>query len=159
MENPKKIAFLDRDGVINKKAAPHHYITSIREFKFNHGIYRSMINLLKDGFEIIIITNQQGVAKGLLSIKDLENIHAHMTDKLRLRNIKLLDIFYCPHIHDSCDCRKPKPGMLKRACSKYNIDLENSILISDQAEDVRMGEMFGIGKNRLVITDKPNKML
>ncbi len=159
MEQIRKIAFLDRDGVINVKAAPHHYITSVAEFRFARGIFFLMKRLLEDGFELIIITNQRGVSTGLLSINTLNEIHSHMISELRRRNIDLLDIFFCPHAANSCDCRKPMPGMLSIACSKYHIDLTSSILISDSIEDIQMGKQFGIGKSQLVITDKPNKML
>ena len=153
--NAKKIAFLDRDGVINKKAPDHQYITKTSDFKFNRGIFSLLRYLKKEGYEFIVITNQRGIAKKILSEKTLAAIHGFMVNELKKRNIKILDIFYCPHDLDACDCRKPKPGLFNQACSKYPIDIKKSIILSDSQEDVIMGRKFGLGKSSLVETDKP----
>jgi len=156
---PKKIAFVDRDGVVNKKAAPHQYLTKVEDFQFTDGIFEMLTGLTRRGFELIIITNQRGIARGMLAEQDLGAIHAFMQDEFNQRGIKLLDIFYCPHEKDTCDCRKPKPGMLEQACAKYPIDLANSILISDSPGDTKMGEDFGVGHNYLVPCDEPKLVL
>lgn len=156
MDNKKlKIAFLDRDGVINKNAAEHCYITKVEEFVFNEEIFGILLDWQKQGYEFIVITNQRGVARGQYSEEDLGLIHQYMQEEFNKRGIKMLDIFYCPHQEDSCSCRKPKPGMLEQACEKYEIDLANSILISDSKKDVEMGKQFGVGQNILVEQDKP----
>ena len=151
--NIKKIAFLDRDGVINRKALPQEYITKVSDFVFNDGIFELFSNLEKQGYECIIITNQRGIARKKLSEIDLHSIHAFMLEELARRNITVLDVFYCPHDLNSCECRKPAAGMLIKAHEKYQIDTANSILISDSPEDVIMGEKFGIGTNYLIQTD------
>lgn len=150
----KKIAFLDRDGVINKKANEHCYITEIRDFVFNDGIFELVSNLKDKGFEFIVITNQRGVARGLLSEERLLEIHQYMKDEFHGHGIEILDVLYCPHEKDVCDCRKPKDGMLRLACSKYEIDLLASVVVSDSLEEVRMGEVFGVGRNFFVESDK-----
>ncbi len=155
-ESKKKVVFLDRDGVINKKAKEHHYITSEEDFIFNEGIFDICLQLQKKGFEFIVITNQRGVDRGLLSLEKLHMIHDHMRKSFKTRGIEILDVFYCPHHSDSCDCRKPKDGMLQQACSKYSIDTQHSILISDSQEDVSMGEKFGIGSNIFIESDSPS---
>jgi D-glycero-D-manno-heptose 1,7-bisphosphate phosphatase len=151
----KKIAFLDRDGVINKKAADHCYITSIKDFIFNESIFNLAKDLVSEGFEIVVITNQRGIAKGLYSEKDLKMIHDHMVDVFFEKKIRLLDILYCPHEIDVCDCRKPKDGMLRAVCEKYKVNLRDSILISDSQQDVDMGIKFGIKNSFLVPVDSP----
>lgn len=155
----KKIVFLDRDGVINKKAEEHCYITKVEDFIFNEAIFEVSLRLRDSGFEFIIITNQRGIARGLYDEKQLDEIHSYMKGEFYKKGIAILDIFYCPHENNACDCRKPKDGMLKNACAKYPIDLANSLLISDSPVDVSMGEKFGIGQNILVESDNPSKLM
>lgn len=150
----KKIAFIDRDGVINKKAPDHSYITNVDSFVFNEGVFGVLNTLLKNGFELIIITNQRGVARGLMSEQELRDLHLYMLKILKEHGITVLDVLYCPHEKDQCDCRKPKPGLLKQACAKYSVNLQDSILISDSIEDVEMGKKFGI-KSFLIPVDSP----
>lgn len=150
---------MDRDGVINKKADEHCYITSVKDFIFNEGIFEVVSKLKDDGFEFIVITNQRGIARGLYTEEQLDEIHTHMKEGFYKKGIEILDIFYCPHEDNVCDCRKPKNGMLKHACAKYSIDLVNSILISDSREDISMGEKFGIGRNILIQSDNPIEAL
>ncbi len=148
-----KIAFFDRDGVINKKAEEHHYITRVEDFVFNKSIFQLFHKLKKLGFEFIVITNQRGVARGLYTEQDLKNIHDHMCQKLTEQGITLLDIFYCPHDIGQCDCRKPQPGLLEQACKKYTIDLSKSALISDSKGEIEMGKLFGIKKSIYIESD------
>jgi D-glycero-D-manno-heptose 1,7-bisphosphate phosphatase len=149
----KKIAFIDRDGVINKKAPEHQYITKINDFIFNQGIFELLLLLKKRNFEIIIITNQRGLARKILSLAELTKIHEYLIEKLKEKDIKILDLFYCPHEINSCDCRKPRPGMIKLALAKYNIDLARSIIISDSKEESQMAEELGIKNFFLVPAD------
>lgn len=152
----KKIAFLDRDGVINKKPKAHQYVTGVHNFFFNKEIFKMLKNLKGYGFEFIIITNQRGIAKGIFSEEDLGEIHQYMIKIFKENQIDILDIFYCPHEIGTCNCRKPKPGLLIKATHKYKIDLKDSILISDNLGDIEMGKNFGIGRNFLIETDNPN---
>jgi D-glycero-D-manno-heptose 1,7-bisphosphate phosphatase len=154
----KKIAFLDRDGVINKKAPPHEYITSVNDFVFNEGIFEVVETLKDEGFEFVVVTNQRGISRGLLTKETLADIHTKMTRVFAERDIRILDVFYCPHSENSCNCRKPKPGLLEQACAKYNVDISQSILISDTEEDVSMGTVFGL-QSYLVPADQPEVFL
>ncbi|MDQ5962367.1 MAG: D-glycero-D-manno-heptose 1,7-bisphosphate phosphatase [Patescibacteria group bacterium] len=155
----KKVVFLDRDGVINKKADKHCYITKEKDFVFNDGIFNVCLHLQNNGFEFIVITNQRGIARGFYTETDLEKIHNIMKRGFLEKGINLLDIFYCPHEEGVCNCRKPKPGMLEMSFEKYCFDKGGAILISDTMEDVSMGESFGIGKNIYVTSDKPEEAL
>lgn len=150
-----KVAFLDRDGVINRKAAEQHYIARKEDFIFNAGIFDLCHLLQEKGYALLVITNQRGIARELYTEQDLEAIHKHMLAEFKKRNISILHIFYCPHDYDECECRKPKDGMLKKATELYTIDLKDSVLISDTQDDVDMGRKFGIGKNILVPSDHP----
>lgn len=155
----RKIAFLDRDGVINVNAKEHCYITNVKDFVFNKGTFELLENLKRRAFEFIIITNQRGVARGHLTETDLKNIHDFMLKTLMHKGIEILDIFYCPHEIDSCECRKPFPGLLEAACAKYNIDLKSSVLISDSQSDIKMGKDFGISTCIHVSKDQPETAL
>ena len=152
-EELKKIIFLDRDGVINKKAEDHEYIARAEDFVINDGLFELLRPWHDAGYEIIVITNQRGVARGKISDANLAEIHSKMLEIFSANNLNLLDIFYCPHEEDACDCRKPRPGLLRLAADKYRIDLEQAVLISDSSADIEMGRNFGVGKNILVRTD------
>ncbi len=154
----RKIAFLDRDGVINNKAEDQHYITKLSDFIFTNGIFDLVKKLHQDGFEFIVITNQRGVSRGLYSEGNLLVIHEFLRKGFLEQGVTVLDIFYCPHGHNECDCRKPKDGMLREACRRYEIDLRGSLLISDSQEDIAMGERFGI-RSFYVRSDHPEDAL
>ena len=143
-ESLKKILFLDRDGVINYKAAEHEYITGLHCFAINERIFELLEPWKSDGYEFIVITNQRGIARGIFSEAALIEIHEEMSRRLKERGL------------GACQCRKPQPGLLSRACEKYPIDLAASALISDSADDVEMGRKFGVGRNILVKTDEPH---
>src|SRR5215831_20903126 len=109
----KRAVFLDRDGVINRKVAEGAYVTRWEEFQFLPGVAQAISLLNRAGWSVIVISNQRCVAKGLLSIETLEAIHQRMREELLVGGAKLDGIYYCPHEkEESCDCRKPAPGML-----------------------------------------------
>lgn len=141
----RKIIFLDRDGVINKKAPKADYIKKWEEFKFLPGAVEAMKLLAKNNYEMYIISNQAGIARGMMTIGDLEDIHKNMLSELEKKGIKIQDIFYCPHGWDEgCDCRKPKPGMFYQASNKYNIDLSKTVFIGDDERDMEAGNKAGV---------------
>lgn len=155
----KKIAFLDRDGVINLSAAKHEYITTVDEFVFIPEIFDVLKTLAQDGFEFIVVTNQQGVAHGKMTTEALEAIHDHMITTLKEHGITILDIFYCPHLDGTCECRKPNDGMLRAAAEKYTIDIAHSILIGDSDTDIAAGRKFGLTACYLIPSDQPEAYL
>ncbi len=155
----KKIAFLDRDGVINVSAAKHEYITSVDGFVFIPKVFDLLKTLARDGFEFIVITNQQGVGRGKMTISSLHTIHDHMRKGFKEQGITILDVFYCPHLDGTCDCRKPNDGMLHQAAAKYAIDVSSSILIGDNTTDIEAGKKFGLSQTILVTTDHPEEAL
>jgi len=154
-----KVVFLDRDGVINRCAPSHEYITRVEDFVLNNGIVPLLRHLQGQGCQFIIVTNQRGIARGLMSYDDLDQVHAYMRTLLHAEDISILDIFTCVHDHDECDCRKPKDGLLRQACACHTINVAESVLISDSEEDVSMGNLFGIGKNLFVRKDHPEDAL
>lgn len=153
MIKKKGAIFLDRDGVINKKSSPHNYVRKWKEFEFLPGVFKAIRKLNKK-FLVIIITNQRGVGRGLMSLADLENIHAKMKKKLQRFGAKIDGIYFCPHnIEDNCNCRKPKPGMLLRAAKDLEIDFSQSYIIGDSPVDIQAGRMAGC-KTVLINTSK-----
>jgi D-glycero-D-manno-heptose 1,7-bisphosphate phosphatase len=125
-----KAAFLDRDGVINRKASEGEYITRWEDFQFLPRVAEGIALLNRAGLAVIVVSNQRCVAKGLLSIAELELIHQRMVEQLAASNAFLTGIYYCPHDnHLSCSCRKPAPGMLLQAACEHAIDLTNSWIL------------------------------
>ena len=129
-----KTIFLDRDGVINREV---NYLYKVEDFEFINGVFKICQYLNKLGYEIIVITNQSGISRGYYNEIDFEILSNWMVAEFKKNDIKILDIFHCPHLPDSnCECRKPKPGMLLAAKDKHNIDMQNSWLIGDKEDDI-----------------------
>jgi len=143
-----KTIFLDRDGVINKEVS---YLHKIDDFKFIDGIFDACLYFQKLSFEIIIITNQSGIARGYFTKDEYQLITEWMLERFINKGIKILDIFHCPHGPDSiCECRKPQPGMFLKAKSKHDIDMSKSWMIGDTEADIGAANSAGIQNTILV---------
>lgn len=141
---PQRVIFLDRDGVINRDPPYDDYVKSWDEFVFTDGAIEALRLLGVKGYNIYIVTNQRGIARGVMSDNELSMIHAEMLCELRVNGIDIKQIYYCPHdIEDNCDCRKPKAGMLFKAASDHNIDLMRSYFIGDSDCDMEAGILAG----------------
>ena len=140
LEN-KPCIILDRDGVINKKAPQAEYITTWEDWEWLQGSKEAICILKKHGFRIIIVSNQAGIARGRMTIKDLDEIHTKMLEDLSECGGSIDKIYYCPHGWDEdCSCRKPKPGMLFEAQREWNLNLQKTYFIGDDQRDVAAGE-------------------
>ncbi len=128
--------FLDRDGVINKKI--NGYVKEKKEFNILPNVRRALILFKHMGYKIIIITNQQGIGKGIMTEEDLKKIHDYMLKKLP----EIDDIFYCPDLEGG-KCRKPNPYMILKAAEKHNINLKESFMIGDEKKDIIAGKKAG----------------
>jgi D-glycero-D-manno-heptose 1,7-bisphosphate phosphatase len=149
-----KTIFLDRDGVINKDT---NYVYKIDEFEFINGIFKTCQYFLSINYQIIIVTNQSGIARGYFSEKDFQNLTKWMISQFKINGVNIIDLFYCPHSSDSnCNCRKPKPGMFIKAKNKHNIEFEKSWMIGDSERDIKAANLAGIKNTILVKTQ--NKM-
>lgn len=136
----RRCVFLDRDGVINVKAAPGDYICRWSEFRFVSGIV-NWIRLFKAlGFLVIVVTNQRGVARGSISPTDLEEIHRRMCEELERAGAPVDGVLCCPHDEGVCACRKPLPGLVFDAERQWNIDLSSSLLIGDSDIDRQLAQ-------------------
>ncbi len=139
-----KAAFLDRDGVINRNAPDGGYTTRWEDFHFLPGVSEAIALLNRHNFLVIVVTNQRGVAKGLLSLATLEEIHTKMTAQLAATGARIDAIYFCPHGADQpCSCRKPSPGMLITAAQDHHISLPNSWMLGDSASDTEAGSQAG----------------
>ncbi len=146
-----RVVFLDRDGVINRDSPD--YIKRWKEFTFIPGSLAAIRDLTRAGHRLILITNQSAVNRGMITLNQLRDMHSRMTAAIRGRGGNITDIFFCPHRPDEeCDCRKPKPGMIRAAQAKYGIDLTESVMVGDSAKDMQCAENAGCGGRVLVLT-------
>ncbi len=140
----KKVVFLDRDGVINKKPPEHDYVRHWDEFEFLPGSIEALKILTQSDYDIYLVTNQAGIARGMMSEHDLKVIHQKLKEELEKHNAKINGIYYCPHgWDDGCECRKPKPGMFFHAARDHDLDLTKAIFIGDDERDFQAGEAAG----------------
>jgi D-glycero-D-manno-heptose 1,7-bisphosphate phosphatase len=129
----KKYILLDRDGVINIDS---RYVTSPDDWQAIPGSLEAIARLNSAGYEVVVITNQSGIARGMFSLATLDAIHTKMRFELSKYGGRILDIFYCPHHPDAnCICRKPLPGMLLSFAKKYGVDLAKVIMVGDRIKD------------------------
>lgn len=137
--------FLDRDGVINKRIVGD-YVKNYSEFEFLPGVIGALNNLARVFETIVVVTNQQGVAKGLLSIKDLDEIHQRMICQINKYGGRIDGVFSCPHLAASNpECRKPNTGMAKQAKKRFpQIDFARSVMVGDSPSDMEFGERLGM---------------
>ena len=152
LSRKQKAIFLDRDGTINKYVG---FLTDIDAFELLDGAAEAIKRINESEYIAIVVSNQPVIARGEVSIPELQNIHNKMETLLGEKGAYLDDIFYCPHhphkgyegerpeYKIECDCRKPKPGMLLAAADKYNIDLTQSWIIGDSDNDVEAGIAAG----------------
>jgi histidinol-phosphate phosphatase family protein len=135
-----KAVFLDRDGTIIKD---NGYIGNLSDVEF-YSFTISALKLLQEEFLLFIVTNQSGIGKGLVSEKDVENLNKYILSYLREKEIKIEELFYCPHkTEDKCNCKKPLPYFIDFAAEKYNIDIDQSFVIGDHPSDILFAKNTG----------------
>jgi D-glycero-D-manno-heptose 1,7-bisphosphate phosphatase len=156
----RKAAFIDRDGVLNEERA---FVHRIEDFKLLPGAIEALRALQTAGYRLVVITNQSGIARGLYLEADYLALTAQIRERLQAEGVRLDAVEYCPHLADApvqryrldCDCRKPKPGMLKRAMEALDIDPAASFLVGDRLSDIEAGRAAGLGRCFLVRTGYP----
>jgi D-glycero-D-manno-heptose 1,7-bisphosphate phosphatase len=152
-----KAAFIDRDGNLIHEVG---YINSLERIKFYSRSIKAVKFLKDNGYKIIVVTNQSGVARGYIKESFVKNAHKKINAMLGKYGLKIDGFYYCPHhpkkavikkYLKDCSCRKPKTGMIERAVKKFNIDLKQSFTIGDKLTDVHLGKNAGT-KTALVLT-------
>jgi D-glycero-D-manno-heptose 1,7-bisphosphate phosphatase len=147
--------FIDRDGTL---VHPRHYPTRPDALILYDGVAPELRRLQDAGYRLILITNQSGLARGLFGAEALDRMHRHLEDELARRGVRLDAIYVCPHHPEGaiaqwavdCDCRKPRPGMLRRAADDLDLDLARSWFVGDILDDVEAGNRAGC---RTVLVD------
>ena len=147
--------FLDRDGVINEERG---YVYRPEEFRFIDGVFDACRSAIRLGYRLVVITNQAGVARGYYSESDFESLNQWMLERFEEQGVKIDGVYYCPHHPQAgkgvygveCECRKPRPGMLKTAARELQIDLSSSVLVGDKISDIEAGRRAGLRRCILV---------
>ena len=143
--------FFDRDGVLNEEVG---YLHEIEKFKWINGAIDAIKFCNEKNFLAVVVTNQSGIARGIYTEDDTKKIHNFMQSELKKNGARIDAFYYCPHHPEGkvsaykkvCDCRKPEPGLIIRACKDFDIDVTTSILIGDGARDIEAGRRAGISK-------------
>lgn len=155
-----KAVFLDRDGVINHD---HAYVSKIEDFEFIDGVFDACQQFIKQGFMIIVVTNQSGIGRGYYSEQDFNLLTDWMKLQFSKHQIPITEVYFCPHHPKNalpeylkeCDCRKPMPGMLNQAIKQFDIDATKSIMVGDKISDLQAAQAAGIKTKILVKSGKP----
>lgn len=136
--------FLDRDGVINEETVGA-YVLNWQEFVFTADALKAMQIFSKKFGYIFIVTNQRGVAKGLMTEADLRDIHNEMQKEVKAVGARIDQIYYCTDMDDHCFNRKPNPGMAFQAKADYpNIDFSKAIMVGNKPSDMAFGRSAGM---------------
>jgi D-glycero-D-manno-heptose 1,7-bisphosphate phosphatase len=141
----RRAAFLDRDGVLNRKMPEGEYVTTPEEFELLLGAIGGLQRLAAAGYRLIVVTNQRGVARGKLTLDGLSAIHRKMERLLAANGLTLDAIYFCPHGAGECDCRKPQPGLLLRAFQDFpGLVREECVLFGDSGSDLEAARRAGV---------------
>lgn len=145
LSRPAKFLFLDRDGVINKHL-PGDYVKNINQFEFLPGVLEALVQYSSYFTHIVVVTNQQGIGKGLYTEDDLNEVHTFMLDKITEAGGRIDAIYFCPSLEKNNDpCRKPNIGMGLQAQADFpNIDFRQAVMIGDSMSDMQFGRNLGM---------------
>lgn len=136
-----KAVFLDRDGTIAKDV---HYCRRVEDFQILPKAAEAIRSLNKEGYKVVVITNQSGIARGYFTEETLSMIHRKMHSDLQNSGAFIDAVYFCPHHpDDGCECRKPKPTLLIRAAKEIGITLGQSYMVGDDIKDVQAGLAAG----------------
>jgi len=146
-----KAVFIDRDGTINVDV---HYLDDPDDFEMYKGVGEGVKKLKENGFKIIVITNQSGIARGYFTEEQLSKIHKRLKQEIQKFDVVLDGIYYCPHHpDDNCNCRKPNTGLFIDAINEHNIDVKKSFMLGDKILDIGAGKKIGA---RTVLIPEPH---
>ena len=150
--------FLDRDGVLNRYL-PNAYVEKPSQIELIPGAAEAVLKLNMAGVAVIVVSNQQGVGKGVMTLEELNLVEAALRSKLTAESGAMLTrTYYCPHVHeDHCECRKPKPGMLLKAMRDYDLAPSRTALIGDSPGDLQAAGAAGVSRKVLVLSGTTNR--
>ena len=134
----KRVLMIDRDGTINKRAPRGEYIGSWSDFHWDLQTVEAMRQLAKKGFRFLVLSNQAGIARGMLKAKMVGEINTRMVSELRKQGVDVIDVYVCPHHWDEgCSCRKPNPGMFFKASRSHLLRMDRTVYVGDDPRDSR----------------------
>jgi D-glycero-D-manno-heptose 1,7-bisphosphate phosphatase len=143
--------FLDRDGTLNTKPPDGEYVERPEALELLSGAAEALRMLNRAGLWTGIVTNQRGIALGRMSAEDLDAVHGRLRDLLRLEGAYVDAIYVCPHEVGTCDCRKPQPGLLRRAKREHpGLDFARAAIVGDSPSDMQAG--MGLGLTTVLIS-------
>ena len=156
-----KTIFLDRDGVVNVDKG---YVYKIEDFEFMPFVIDDLRLLQSRGFQIIIITNQSGIARGYYRVKDYKKLTRYYLKELKKQGVKGIKVLFCPHLKEGkvkkfakeCDCRKPNVGLFEKAIKKYKVDTNNSFAVGDKERDLEITKKYS-GIKGFIINGETDK--
>lgn len=157
-----RYVLLDRDGVINEDS--DDFIATPAQWQPLPGSMEAIALLNQHGFQVAVVTNQSGVARGLFDENTLAGIHAKMQAYAREQGGEIAAIYYCPHGPDStCSCRKPKPGLIVQCAKDAQINLQDTYVVGDSLRDLQAAQAAGAmpilvktGKGLKTLAENPN---
>lgn len=136
----KRALFLDRDGVIN---IDKDYVHKAEDIEFVDGIFQFLNTASELGFELVVITNQSGIARGMFNAEDVDRLHKYMDKEFSKHGVSVSRYYYCPHHPDitgACSCRKPETGMVTQAAEELGLNIKESVIIGDKKSDIKTGK-------------------
>ncbi len=144
----QRAVFLDRDGTINREIG---YLYKIEDFEFLPGVPEAIRLLNESGYQVVVVTNQAGIARGYYRENDVDLLHDYINGELQKTGARIDAFYFCPHhpiagqgpYRIDCDCRKPKPGMILKASEALGIDPSRSFMIGDKNDDLLAGWRAG----------------
>lgn len=141
MSMERRVVLLDRDGTLNVE---RHYLADADQLELLPGVITGLRLLQALGHDLVVLTNQSGIARGYFTFADLDRIHTRLRDLLAVEGITLAGIYACPHgPNDGCPCRKPSPGMALKAAAELGFDPVRSWVIGDKAADLALARSIG----------------
>lgn len=147
----RPVVFVDRDGTLNREV---HYLRRVRDLRLIRGAGEGVRRLGGAGFAVVVVTNQSAVARGILDLDCLAEIHRVLRARLARTGALLDGVYVCPHHPDwtgRCRCRKPAAGLVKRAVRELGLDLHLSYVVGDSVADLRLAATIG-ARGVLVLT-------
>ncbi len=144
-----KAVFLDRDGVLN---IDKNYLYKVADLEWMPGAKEAVALLNQEGYDVFVVTNQSGIARGYYKVSDMKKLHQHMARAVAAQGGKIKKFYYCPHYAEGtvaeyaieCNCRKPKPGMLLEAIEEYKLVPEYCWLVGDKDSDIVAANKAGV---------------
>lgn len=158
----KPAVFFDRDGTLIHDVGYLNQVSQIRLFPQS---IPALKHLREAGFYLFVVTNQSGAARGYFPVSMIHQVHRKLQGLLKIKGVRLDGFFYCPHypkgkvksLGKVCDCRKPKPGMIRQALRRYPIDLKHSYVVGDKLDDVLLAKNARLAGGLLVKTGNGKK--